>query len=137
MRDYRKILDHADLVRTLDLTQPVALMLVAILHFIVDADDPYGIVAGLRAALSSGSYLIVSHGTWDHLSPDVRARLEATFRPGEGQPRTKEEVLRFFDGLELVAPGVVSVAGWRAENEPPPRLTPAETASYGAVARVP
>jgi S-adenosyl methyltransferase len=124
---------------TLDLSQPVALMLVAILHFIVDANDPYAVVARLVAAMPSGSYLVASHATNDYMSRETAANVNAADAATRVsfQFRTREEFARLFDGLELVPPGIQSVAEWRADDEPPPRPSAAETAVYGAVARIP
>src|SRR5262249_14375356 len=123
----------------LDLTAPVALMLVSLLHFLTDADDPYATVARLVSALPSGSYLVISHGTYETLAPDDVARFKAlnAASPVPFQPRTRQEVAQFFDGLELVEPGVVPVAAWRDEDRDGPRPGPDEVAYYGAVGRVP
>jgi hypothetical protein len=136
LREPEKILDDADLRRTLDFSQPVALMLLAILHFVPEEDDPYGIVARLADALPSGSYLVASHATSDYLPPALVADISSG-RHGQGRLRTEAEFARFFDGLELVAPGVASVAEWRAGTEPQPRPSAEETAMYAAVARIP
>jgi hypothetical protein len=135
LREPDKILNDADLRRTLDFSQPVAMTLVSILHFLPDEEDPYGIVAGLAGALPAGSYAVLSHGTGDYFSPELLADI-GTGRFGSFCPRSRPEFARFFEGLELVAPGIVSVADWRAENEPQPRPSAAETSVYGAVARV-
>ncbi|WP_345631735.1 SAM-dependent methyltransferase [Rugosimonospora acidiphila] len=134
-----EILTHPDLRGTLDLSQPVALMLVAVLHFVVDADDPYGLVAPLVRALPSGSYLVMSHVTFDHLPVATVDHLHGMMAsdPEPFRPRSKAEFGAFFDGLDLIDPGIVSVADWRARDEQPPRPTPAETGFYGAVARIP
>jgi hypothetical protein len=136
LREPEKILNDPDLRRTIDFGQPVVLILVAILHFVPDADDPYGIVARLLDALPSGSYLVGSHATADELAPQLAAEIAAG-RHGSGQLRSRAEFARFFDGLELVPPGIVSVSEWRAEHEPQPRPTVADTAVWGAVARIP
>jgi S-adenosyl methyltransferase len=135
LREPGKILDDADLRRTLDLTRPVALMLIATLHFIPEQDDPYAIVRRLVGALPAGSYLAVSHATSDYLPPELVADISSG-RHGQGRLRTRAEVARFFDGLELLAPGVAPVAEWRAEDEPQPRPAAAETAMYAGVARI-
>jgi hypothetical protein len=77
----------------------------------------------------------MSHATSDHLTEQLKADIGAG-RHGPGKLRTRAEFARFFDTLELVAPGIVSVPEWRAENEPQPRPTPEETAVYGAVGRI-
>ncbi|MEV4641050.1 SAM-dependent methyltransferase [Actinoplanes sp. NPDC049548] len=136
LREPEKILDSPELRHTLDLNEPVALMLLAILHFIPEEDDPYAIVRRLAGALPSGSYLVVSHATSDYLPPDLVADISSG-RHGQGRLRTRDEVSRFFAGLELVEPGVVPLAEWRAEDEPGPRPAAEETAMYAGVARIP
>ena len=135
LRDPDKILGNADLRETLDLSQPVALMLAVVLHFIPDEDDPYGIVARLVSALPKGSYLVMSHATNDFLTPEEVAEIVAG-RYGPFFARSEAEFTRFFEGLDLVPPGIVSVAEWRAGGEPQPRPTAAEAYTYCAVAKV-
>jgi SAM-dependent methyltransferase len=113
LRDTGKILAEAGNV--LDFSQPVALMLLHVLHFIPDSDDPYGIVAKLMDALAPGSYLVLAHTTADLGTPGM---LEATERYNQTSAvtvtlRTKAGVARFFDGLELVEPGITPVGIWR------------------------
>jgi hypothetical protein len=89
-------------------------MLIAVLHFIPDDDDPYGVVGRLLAGLPSGSYLVVAHAASD-LEPEAAA--EVTRRNNQTSPvpitpRTQAGVTRFFDGLDLMPPGVVPVSEW-------------------------
>jgi S-adenosyl methyltransferase len=112
-------------------------MLVAVLHFLQDSEDPYAIVAGLLEALPAGSFLVVSHATADHASAETRARVSAAIKHGGIYPRSRDEFGRLFAGLDLIEPGIVSVSDWRAEIEPELRLCPTETAAYGAVGRLP
>ncbi|MEU8071051.1 MULTISPECIES: SAM-dependent methyltransferase [unclassified Micromonospora] len=139
--DPERILAHPDLRRTLDLSQPVALMLLAVLHFVPDGEDPYTIVGRLLDALPAGSYLAASHATHDYLPPDVAVEAKAAARGGGPHGvinlRSREEFVRFFDGLELVEPGVCSVAEWRADGEPEPRPSVIDVSMYGGVARKP
>ncbi|MEV1317331.1 SAM-dependent methyltransferase [Micromonospora arborensis] len=141
LRDPQRILAHPELSRTIDLSQPVALMLVAVLHFLPDEDNPYALVRQLLDALPAGSYLAASHGTHDHLPPAVAADFRAKARSGGPHGlinlRARDEFARFFADLELVEPGITSVAEWRAESEPPPRPSAVEVSMYGAVARLP
>jgi hypothetical protein len=139
LREPDRILRDPAVRDTLDFTQPIALMLVAILHFVPDSDDPFGIVSKLIDALPPGSYLVLSHATFDPLDPGTVARLNAVNAGSVPPfcPRSKDEVARFFSGLELLDPGIVSVADWRAQHEPQPRPAPAEIAWYGGVARKP
>jgi hypothetical protein len=133
LRDPDKILEHAR--RTLDFSQPVALMLVAILHFIREDEDPYGLVRRLIDALPSGSYLVISHGTGEWLTPEIIA--ESATGPAPIWFRSRDQFAQFFAGLELVEPGIVSAAHWRAENEARPRPSAEEISMYSAVARIP
>ncbi|MEU5791525.1 SAM-dependent methyltransferase [Micromonospora purpureochromogenes] len=141
LRDPEKILRHPDLLRTIDLSQPVGLMLVAILHFVPDADDPYAVVRRLLEALPPGSYLAASHATHEYLPPAVAEEARAAARGGGPHGlinlRTLDEFTGFFEGLKLVEPGLCSVAEWRAEAEPQPRPSVAEVSMYGGVARKP
>jgi S-adenosyl methyltransferase len=133
-REPQKILEQAR--GRLDFSQPVGLLLIATAHFIPDEDDPYGIVSTLGAALAPNSYLVMSHATSDYLPRELVADI-ATGRHGAGKLRTRDEFARFFNGLELVSPGIVPVAEWRAEEEPQPRPTPFDTGVYAAAARIP
>jgi S-adenosyl methyltransferase len=119
------------------MSRPVGLMLVAILHFVKDADDPYATVARLVSALPSGSYLTVTHATNDYMPPETTAAVNAADTRAQVpfQFRSRTEFARFLDGLDLVPPGITSVAEWHAESEEQPRPSAAETAVYGAVAR--
>jgi hypothetical protein len=141
LRDPERILAHPDLRRTIDLAHPVALMLVAILHFVPDADDPYAVVRHLLDALPAGSYLVASHATHDYLPEAYREQARAAAARGGPHGvislRSRDEFARFFDGLEFVDPGICSVAQWRAEREPQPRPSDFEVSMYGAIARKP
>ncbi len=138
LRDPGGILGDPQLWGTLDLSRPVALMLVSILQFLTDADDPYGIVSRLVAAMPAGSYLAITHPTYDFMPPAIIAELDAAnaARGVVFRPRSRDEFARFLRGMELVAPGIRSVAEWRADDEPTLRPSAAETAVYGAVARI-
>jgi hypothetical protein len=101
--------------RTLDFTQPAAVMLVAVLHFIPDAGDPQGIVAALTGALAPGSFVAVSHLTSDFAPWEVGAGVAAynALVPAGITARGHAQVTALFGGLSLVAPGVVPVSEWR------------------------
>ena len=130
-----KIISNAELQGIFDFSQPMALILAAILHFIPDADDPYRIVGRLIGALPKGSYLVMSHATNDFLAPEEVAQIVAG-RYGPFFARSEAEFARFFEGFELVPPGITSVAEWRSAAESQPRPTAAEAYTYCAVARV-
>jgi len=116
LRDPQAILVGA--AKTLDFTRPVGLLLVAILHSIPDEEDPRGIVAQLMAALPSGSYLALSHVAKD---VDPQAVAEMTARLSRVMhhvtARTAAEITSFFDGLDLVDPGLVTVNRWRPDAD--------------------
>jgi S-adenosyl methyltransferase len=135
LREPEKVLGNESLTETLDLSRPVALMLIATLHFLTQQDDPYAIVRRLTAALAPGSYLVISHATSDYLPPELVADISSG-RHGQGRLRTRPEVADFFTGLELVEPGVVPLPDWRPAGEPEPRPSAEETAMYAGVARI-
>jgi len=120
---------------TLDFSRPVALMLLGVVIFLGDDEDPYGIVRRLMDALPAGSHLVLSHTVVHPAMPDVDAAVQ--FWNAHGTPRltqrSPEAVARFFEGLELLAPGVVSCSRWRAEGAH--GSEPAEVAIYGGVGR--
>ena len=133
-RDTRRILDEAR--STLDFTQPVGVMLIALLHCIPDEDDPAGLVRDLMAAVPAGSYLAITHPARDQV--EIATRAEQSLTKSMGQKvtfRTKAEVTAYFDGLELAMPGVVPVQEWRPESALD--INSAPTAMWGGVARKP
>ena len=135
LRDPEHILSSSVLSETLDLTQPVALSLLAVLHFLEDDDDPYGIVDRLVAALPSGSYLTISHPTGD-FEPATEALGENFQNRGmSAQQRNRAQIARFFRGLELVNPGLVPIHTWWPDQPIPAEVTEAAVSIYGAVAR--
>ncbi len=116
LRDSAEILAAAR--RTLDFGQPMGLMLLAVLQFIGDDEDPYGLVSRLVAALPSGSYLVMSHPT-DDFNPNRGESIQRYNERVADQAvlRDRDATARFFDGLELVEPGVVAVSKWRPDTD--------------------
>jgi hypothetical protein len=130
IRDPANILAQAR--ERLDFERPMALSLVAIMHFIVDEQQPYEVLRALIEPLASGSYLILSHSTTDG-HPDLE-EAAATYANGiTSQVRGRAAVERFFDGLDLVGPGLVTAPEWFID-EPVPPAKPG--AIYAGVARV-
>jgi SAM-dependent methyltransferase len=118
LREPETILTSPQLPQTLDLDEPVALMLVGILHHLHDNEDPYGLVKTLLDALPSGSYLSVTHPSAD-FNEEAMLALAATAEQS-GIPyvtRSRAEIERFFSGLELVEPGVVPMLAWRPDPD--------------------
>ncbi len=112
LRDAEAIMREA--AATLDLDRPVALLLPATLNFVPDEDDPGGIVARLVAAMAPGSYVVLTHSSHDNRTGRMEEAAER-FSKLLGEPyvvRTRDEIARFFDGLELVEPGLVQVDEW-------------------------
>src|SRR5215467_7556846 len=134
-RDTSRILAGA--ARTLDLAQPVAMLLLAILHFVPDADDPGAVVAALAGWLAPGSFVAISHLTSDFAPEQVAAVVTAYNAQADTAvtARTHAEVSGLFGGLPLVAPGVVPVTEWRPSVAGLPHRHTADL--YAGLARVP
>ena len=136
MRHPLDVLAQEELRATLQLDQPVAVLMLASLHFVLDEEAALAIVACLREVMAPGSYLAISHASYDHLPEDRRRDMEALAHTAHIplSVRSRDEILRFFDGLELVEPGVVHLPLWRPESsedifmDDPPR-----SAVYGGV----
>jgi S-adenosyl methyltransferase len=139
LRDPAAILSSPAVRDVLDFSQPVALITVAVLHFIHDESKPAAILQTLLDALPSGSYLAASHITGEHLPSEAATEGTRTYRSSgmSLQVRDSDEFAALaFSGLELVPPGVVLVSDWRSGGSGP-RPTPAEVNCYGGVARKP
>jgi O-methyltransferase involved in polyketide biosynthesis len=127
------VLEHAR--EHLDFDRPIALSLIGLLHFLPDGDDPHGVLRTLLEALPSGSHLVLSQGASD-LSRDVmRSAADGYSKGGISVAfRTRDEFARFFSGLELVEPGIVTAPEWFREEPTEPSV---HLALYGAVGRKP
>jgi S-adenosyl methyltransferase len=135
LRDTDTILETAK--KTLDFSQPVAVILLLIMQFIPDSDDPYGLVARLLSAVAPGSYLVLSQPASD-LDASAGAKAVRRYNETVATPqthRTRPEISRFFDGLDMLEPGLVPLNRWR------PDTTPADPGpdvpAYCAIARKP
>jgi len=114
LRDPAAILSHPDVGRLIDFAEPVGLILVAVLHFLTDAQDPHGITGRLAGAAAPGSHLVVSHVTNEgnpRLTDAVTRLYNA--RAADGQARSRAEILRFFGDWEMAEPGLVHAPLWR------------------------
>jgi hypothetical protein len=136
LRDVDRILESPQLRSVIDFDQPVALLLIAIMHFVGDADEPYAVVQRLVDALPKGSYLALSHLTgdfdpvaWEHVAA-IYAKQGVTM-----QVRPHADVARFFDGLDLVEPGLQVVTKWRPDAQVSADITDTQVSVYGGVAR--
>jgi O-methyltransferase involved in polyketide biosynthesis len=136
LRDTDTILTGA--AQTLDFSQPIAVLLLAILHFIPDDDDPYGIVRKLLDAVPPGSFLVMVHASSD-IHPDQEAEMTRRYNEsGAAQMRTRSraEIAEFFTGLEMIDPGVTSIPEWLQAGRPEATGTSA-LAGYVGVGRKP
>ena len=135
LRDTDRILELA--AGTLDFSQPIAIMLLAILHYIPDLDEAQRIVTRLVDAVPSGSYLVISHAASD-ISPDEMAemikRMNEHLAEGNHVGRTRDVVATFFAGVDLAEPGVVKVTEWRPAT---PVEAEGPTSLWGGVGRKP
>jgi S-adenosyl methyltransferase len=136
LREPETILAHPKVRALIDFAQPAALLLVAILHFITDAEDPARILAVFRDALPAGSYLALSHATAD--PRPAAARDAAAVYDHATSPvtlRTRAQVTAFFDGWDLAEPGLVQVPLWRPDSRRPRQREPDRAWVYGGIAR--
>jgi S-adenosyl methyltransferase len=142
LRDPDSVMEHPEVRQLIDFDQPIALLLLAILHFVPDDEDPFGVVARFRDALPAGSYLAISHGTRDipartDMSPEAMAEMGAKVErlyqltTASLVTRTRARVERFFDGFDLLDPGLVEIQLWRPDESEP--LLPG--GFYGGVGR--
>ena len=137
--DVPSVLGHPETRRMIDFAQPVGVLMVALLHFVPEAADPAGVVAGYREAVVSGSFLAISHGTGDQQgerAPSMEQLYARSANPLVSRDHATIEA--FFTGFDLVEPGVVFVPEWRPDPDARPTTTPsARTATYAGVGRVP
>jgi SAM-dependent methyltransferase len=134
LRDPRALLDHPDVRRVIDFDEPVALLLVAVLHFLTEEENPDAVVATLLDALPPGSHLVLSHATLD-VHDKAREDAVNVYKNATAtmNPRGHARVLSFFGDLALAEPGLVLVPDWRPD-EPPQHDAP-PIGMYGGVAR--
>lgn len=130
LREPGAIAGNPVLRELVDFSEPAAFLLVAVLHFIQGHEDPYAIVGTLRSVMAPGSFLVISHVTQDGVSNEEYAAGVSVYEKASAPvvPRCYEEVLEFFDGMDLVDPGLVSICDWRTKWQPMRQLI------YGGVA---
>ncbi|MEU9885299.1 SAM-dependent methyltransferase [Sphaerisporangium sp. NPDC051011] len=118
MRDPEALLGHKEIRSHLDFSRPVAILLVGVLHFVPDDDEAARIVTAMKGALGPGGHLVISHGSVRALSPEKERQGHQVFSrttvPGT-KSRSAEQVRAFFDGLEMIEPGVVELQDWRPD----------------------
>lgn len=135
LREPESILSHPRFLATIDPSQPFAILLVAVLMFVTEAEDPRGLVRRLADAAPSGSHLVISHVSQDLLSPEAVERTLNVYGGASATMtmRTHEEITGLFEGFELIDPGVAKVYDWRPDGPIPDR----PTAVYAGVGRKP
>jgi SAM-dependent methyltransferase len=133
--DTEKILGHPDTRRLINFDEPVAALFISFLHCIPDARDPWAVVRQMTDRLAPGSYIAISHLTSD--DPQARERITefalAALGGNWGRVRSREEVAAFFDGLEIVPPGLVKATDWHPDGREEEQS--AEWFEFGGVAR--
>ncbi|WP_250030965.1 SAM-dependent methyltransferase [Paractinoplanes maris] len=139
LREPAAILSHPALRDTLDLGEPVGLLMIATLHFVHDDAQAADAVRTLVGALPSGSYVAITHGTMDYSSPEGLAAYRKMFAAGgtDVRARDRAQILGWLDGLEIAEPGLVLVSDWRAEDDPADRPVSDDLGIYAVVARKP
>jgi DNA-binding HxlR family transcriptional regulator len=123
LREPGKILAHA--AQTLDLARPVAVLLLGVLHFIADADDPWAITARLIDGVAGEAYLVIGHGASD-IRPQEAEQMASRYNQRSAAPirmRSRAEVARFFSGMQMLEPGLVPLTQWRPSGS---EASPAE-----------
>lgn len=137
IRDPDSILSAPALRQTLDLSEPVVLSLIAIVHFVLDRDDPHGIVRRLMSELAPGSFLALTVMTADSNPRQIAAVGREYIKRGIPlQIRDRQETGRFFEGLDVIDPGVALVHRWNPDGDPTdPSVHDSDIGMYGGVAR--
>jgi hypothetical protein len=134
LRQPERILTDPAVLEIIDLDRPIAVLLVAVLHFVSDEEDPAAIIARLRAAMAPGSFLVISHATYDR--EQVRNEHHRRLYSRTATPmnmRSREQIANFFNGFTLLEPGLVPLQAWRPETAP---VTADNLASIGGFAGV-
>jgi hypothetical protein len=137
LRDPHAILADPKLSAHIDFTRPVGLLLVAILHFITSSEDPAGILATLRDALPDGSYLALSHGTADFHPAGTADEAEIAYQNAAAPLtlRAHSEIAAYFDGFDLLEPGLVQAPVWRPDGRAPGPKDLTKIGIYAGVGR--
>ena len=134
LRQPRLLLTQPAVQRLINLAEPVAVLLVAVLHFLDEADDPYAVVDYLKDQIAPGSYVVISHVTADHIPAEAASRARKVYEgasaPGVTRPRA--QIAQFFGGLSMVSPGLVNICEWRPAHIGP---VPGPTLLYAGIGR--
>jgi len=136
VRQAEAILNHEEVNRLLDLSRPLAILFITVLHYVVDDREAFDTLDTYVAAAAKGSYVVISHASTEWTPPE-RTRLQELFGSATAtKPRPRDAILQFFDGLELLEPGLVWTPQWRSEGPDDELLSQPERAfTQGGVAR--
>ena len=120
LRDPAGIVGHPDLRAVIDLGEPAAIVLGAVLHHVPDEDSPHKLVSMLMAAVAPGSYLVISHATSEDIGAAAAGQVRELYAQASAPAvfRSRAQIAAFFEDLELVPPGIGNVAGWHASTRP-------------------
>jgi len=137
MRDTEGIFGHPEVTRLIDFSRPVAALFVSVMHCIPDSDDPAGLIRRVADRLAPGSFLVVCQlVSEDAATRDFVTDFMATATQGNwGRVRRQHELLPYFDGLEVLEPGLVEVSTWRPDSDLGPKQLTQEWIEYGGVGR--
>jgi hypothetical protein len=137
LRDFKAVLGNSQVYGLLDFTLPVAVLMVAVLQFVDDADDPAGIVRGYREAMAPGSYLVFSHASLEGQQTGAEeATQEYTRRVADFYMRGRIQLSAILEGFELAEPGLVYLTEWRPDSPEDVGADPSWTSTYAAVGRL-
>lgn len=133
LRDPISIVGHPAVASLIDFSEPVGLLMVAVLQFVPDSDDPVGVVGRFASTVAPGSHVVMSHVTRD-AAPEAAARVKDLYKSTSAPlyPRTRAEIMQFFAGLDLVEPGLVYLPSWRSDE---PAQNPELAWLYAGVGR--
>jgi SAM-dependent methyltransferase len=138
LRESDALFDHTSVRATIDLDRPVAVLMVAVLHFVPDEDDPWGAVARIAARLAPGSYLVLSHASTEGRPEMAGSHRQLYSRtPTPMTMRSRTEIARLFDGFELVEPGLVWLPLWHPDHPEDAEHAPERTTGYAGVGHRP
>jgi SAM-dependent methyltransferase len=135
LRQPEAILADPQLGKLIDFAEPAALLLVAVMHFIPDEDDPPGLVRRLISSLAPGSYLVLTHATADSRPQSAEGEKVYERASAQARARTRDQVAAMVAGLDLVGPGLVWAPQWRPDPDAAPDEDPGRSHVYAVVAR--
>ncbi|AWS41335.1 SAM-dependent methyltransferase [Streptosporangium sp. 'caverna'] len=140
MREPKALLDHPEVRATIDFDRPVALILLAMLHFVPEDADADAIVTSVREALSPGSYLVLSHGFAGYSGQETQEKAQEVYvstATGSITSRSPDQIAAYLEGLDVLPPGIVPVEAWRPEFDEDVPIDFTRPGILGAVARLP